>query len=393
MQVNIKDAVSLNNTKREITDQGFMVIKDSRISRTGIQEYYALELGLTDREPTSIVRLYRPPEQVFDKASMASFLNVPVTDDHPPEMITAKNARQYSRGFSGDANREDGKFLVADTLTITDAELVQKIVDGKAELSNGYTSEIDFTPGLTPDGEKYDAIQTDIIGNHVAVVERGRCGPSCRVSDSDRGDITMAKAIIDGVEYEVTDQVMQAVGKLQTQIDDAEESKKTAVADKQAEIDSLQAKLDDAEKDKKKAVDTIQAKLDDAEKNKVTPEMLDELIDKRSAVIAVADKAIEKFDAAGKTCEEIRHEVVAAELGDDAETLLKDKSAEYILARFDAIADRLKDGKSTKMEDAMRQNAKTDDNKEMMDSDKARQGFIDKNKTRFKQPGQQTSAE
>jgi len=49
-------------------------------------------------------------------------------------------------------------------------------MDGKVELSNGYTSEIEFKAGKTNDGFEYDAIQTDIKGNHIAIVDKARCG-------------------------------------------------------------------------------------------------------------------------------------------------------------------------------------------------------------------------
>ncbi len=41
-----------------------------------------------------------------------------------------------------------------------------------------------MTPGVTPNGEPYDGIMRDIIGNHVALVERGRAGSDVLVADS-----------------------------------------------------------------------------------------------------------------------------------------------------------------------------------------------------------------
>jgi hypothetical protein len=65
-----------------------------------------------------------------------------------------------------------------DKATIADVE------GGKRELSNGYASLIDFTPGETVNGQHYDAVQRQIRGNHVAVVDKGRAGPMCRIGDA-----------------------------------------------------------------------------------------------------------------------------------------------------------------------------------------------------------------
>ena len=47
--------------------------------------------------------------------------------------------------------------------------------------------EPDRTPGIDPDGNPYDLIQREIRGNHLAVVEFGRAGPTCRIV-MDSGD-------------------------------------------------------------------------------------------------------------------------------------------------------------------------------------------------------------
>ena len=64
----IQDKISTENFK--VTDEGFLVFEDAKIARTGIQEYYAFELGLTDRDPLDVIKVFRPAEEVFSDASM-----------------------------------------------------------------------------------------------------------------------------------------------------------------------------------------------------------------------------------------------------------------------------------------------------------------------------------
>lgn len=163
--------------KPEKTPQGFLRV-DAYLTRTGIFEY---------RTPAGTRRELRRDADVFASRSLESFSLAPVTDDHPPEMLSPENAREYQRGQLGESVRRDGEFVRAPML-IVDASLIAKMEAGKLEVSCGYTCDLDETPG-TFNGQRYDAVQTNIRGNHVAVVERGRAGSACSVRmDSDAFD-------------------------------------------------------------------------------------------------------------------------------------------------------------------------------------------------------------
>jgi hypothetical protein len=65
----------------------------------------------------------------------------------------------------------------------------EAITAGKRQLSPGYDVRLDETPGITPDGKRYDAIQRDIVYEHIAIVTAGRQGPdvSLRFDGADVG--------------------------------------------------------------------------------------------------------------------------------------------------------------------------------------------------------------
>ena len=140
---------------------------DATISRTGVQVYHD-HVGKEIRE-------YRPDSEVFSQASIDSMQLVVVTDDHPPVFITDANRSQYERGTVLESVRRDGDHLVA-ALLITDKALIEKMKRGKRDISLGYACELEMTPGTAPNGEKYDAVQRLIVGNHAAIVDRGRAG-------------------------------------------------------------------------------------------------------------------------------------------------------------------------------------------------------------------------
>ena len=115
---------------RTFTDEGFLIVESARIARSGIQEYFAGELGLNDRDPFDVIKIYRPEEEVFNQDSMKSFSNKPVTNNHPKELVSSKNAKELQVGFSGDDVLKDGIFITT-KLTITDQASIDDIESGK----------------------------------------------------------------------------------------------------------------------------------------------------------------------------------------------------------------------------------------------------------------------
>lgn len=144
---------------------------DGHLTKVGVFEYR--------NHDGSVRREYRPEHEVFKQDSLETFEGVVVTDDHPPEVINARNARAYAVGTVGEKVRRDGDHVVA-TMWVNDAATIEKMERGKVELSCGYECDLVAQPGEFK-GQRYDAVQTNIRGNHVAIVDVGRAGPSARV--------------------------------------------------------------------------------------------------------------------------------------------------------------------------------------------------------------------
>ncbi len=141
------------------------VVAEAHFTRSGVFTYAKPGGGFT--------REYRPDAEVNNPASLESFKLVPVTDDHPPGLLTADTARQYSVGSTGSDVRADDDHVIG-SVAIHDARMIAKMDAGKLQVSCGYECDLVETPGVTAKGEKYDAVQTNIRGNHLAIVQRGR---------------------------------------------------------------------------------------------------------------------------------------------------------------------------------------------------------------------------
>lgn len=157
------------------TAEGYLICRSVPIARTGDQQYTAREV-MQDGDPGQTVIVHRRPEDVFAEETIASFEGKPVTDDHPPENVQAENFASYARGHVQNV-RQAGDNLVGDVY-ITDAKLASDVKHRiKREISCGYQCD------LVPDGAG-GYYQTNIRGNHVAVVLRGRAGHDVAIHDA-----------------------------------------------------------------------------------------------------------------------------------------------------------------------------------------------------------------
>lgn len=151
----------------------------ARLSRIGVQNY--------TQGDGSVLREYRPPSEVFSPASLASFATATVTIGHPG-MVTPSSWKKDAVGSVIGAKQEDGRYVGAD-LVLQDAEALRRAnlppsdPDALVEISCGYDCELEMRGGISPDGEAYDAIQRNIVINHVALGPRdwGRAGNAVKL--------------------------------------------------------------------------------------------------------------------------------------------------------------------------------------------------------------------
>lgn len=173
------DAVTLDAGTVRRTGDGYLAAS-ALSARTGIQLYRGAEVG---KPHLDVVRVYRPPEEVFAKDAMHSFAWRPLTVDHPREAVTADNWKRLAVGQTGDEVARDGDAIRV-PLVLMDAAAIRAVENGKRELSWGYTADLKWGDGKTPAGEAYDAIQTNIRANHLAVVAAARGGSALRIGDA-----------------------------------------------------------------------------------------------------------------------------------------------------------------------------------------------------------------
>lgn len=324
-------------TEPRETENGYLV-GDVRCARTGIQQYLGVEIGLPSMD---IINVYRSPEEVFNKDSLASYPHKPMTSDHPTVDVDATNWKQFAGGDLGDEVLRDGEFVKV-SFKMMDAGLINDYRAGKREVSMGYTAEIEFADGVTPDGEPYQAIQKNIRINHIALVDSGRAGKDCRIGVADSGaanainwgtspitkvgdnQVTLKTLIVDGLTVETTEQGLVAVNKIADAKHEAVKALSDAKAEHETAINAKDTELaaKDAEIDALKA-----AKLSEAE--------IDAKVQARSDLLTKA-KSVADTDFTGLSDADIKKAAVVAKLGDAA---IEGKTEAYIDARFDILVE------------------------------------------------------
>lgn len=321
------------------TDEGF--IKDTPIiGRTGLLKYV---------RPDGTIRTeYRPPEEAFAEDSLKSIEGKPITLGHHG-LVTSSNAKQIKPvGTVLSTAKQDGDNIRADVV-------IYNLDGNERELSCGYSLDLDETPGTTPNGEHYDAVQRNIRYNHLAIVRKGRAGNARLNFDGEQvieGD-NMEKLRLDtGIEYDVPAEVKVAF--------DAAEKEKEVL--KKAK-DKAEAERDAAVADKDKAVKD----LENAKKDGVGSDKFNEEVKKRVDLLNTAKKAgVEKADEMDE--KGIKCAVIKSVRGDSVD--LDDKSMDYINAAFDLCKDD-----AIKRQDAM------DKQKQSINSSKHEDGSIEEELT------------
>ena len=335
--------------KYEMTHEGYLRAW-ATVARTGVQMYTGAD-GAIRRE-------YRPESEVASPESLASFAGKAITLEHPPVLLDSANTKDYQVGFSGTEVVYDNGFVRA-VMTITDQDAIERIMRGDAkEVSAGYRVNYEAVPGVTDGGENYDGIQTEISGNHIAVVRRGRAGPQVRLH-LDRLDAAnpylinsieepsmTAKVNFDGAEFDVSESVALAITKERDDAKMSYEDMKNKYDGMMSEASKLKEEMDAMGKEMQGKCDAAEGRADalaeEVESLKSDLEAaqqvnVDGLVEERIALIDKARTSLDSaFDFAGLSAREIMEASIKAVRGDAD---LSDRSDDYVTAMFDTLAE------------------------------------------------------
>lgn len=137
-------------------------------ARIGPHDYASHEISQPGH---GIVSVERPMAEV--RLSASTFEGVPLTLDHPPDLLTPEAAEQAAVGLVSAVQFDEQRGQLKGDLLIWDEQAIKLVAQGLRELSGGYKAEYE------PTGGGYR--QRNIRGNHVALVPKGRSGAAQRI--------------------------------------------------------------------------------------------------------------------------------------------------------------------------------------------------------------------
>lgn len=200
------------------TPEGFLICYNVPIARTGDMIYGDGESPITVG-PDGKAIVSRESKEVFRPETIASFEGKPFTIKHPDDFVNPQNWKLLAKGHIQNVRQGKGEFendLVADIL-VTDAEAIMMVEGGVREVSCGYECEyIELGVGR--------GMQTNIIGNHLALVTQGRAGAAYAINDQKGAKMKKLGDKIKSIWSKAADEAAKVVDEAGAEGGDAKET-------------------------------------------------------------------------------------------------------------------------------------------------------------------------
>lgn len=335
------DFVELPKIKK--TPDGFLT-GNAIVTKTGVFKYKTWS--------GKVMYQLRHPDDVFADKSLHSLRLIPVTLDHPDEIVTIDNAESLQVGSTGDEVLVKGDKVIC-SLSIFKKNAVQAIKRGKKQLSLGYRHNLVEEAGEY-EGQKYTHRQINICYNHLAIVDAGRVGPDARlnldsvsvmINEENEGKIMNEKENQDSDEkVEIQDQNENSSKDTENKNNDCFKQKIDELAksleSKQECLQSLNKEVLSSKEELKQLKEEYLKKVEDFAKDSKKNDLL---FDKKLKLIDQASQFVSRDSLYSKSIREI-HELVLK--NSNKNFACDGKSDEYVAGVFDTFLQNKQEQKS-----------------------------------------------
>lgn len=359
-----------------VTDEGY-IRANAVVTRTGVFLYKNAD--------GSLRKELRHPDDVWDEQSISSMQLIPVTNNHPIEkLVTAENSKRLAIGYTGESIKKEGKYILAN-LVVTDKDGVNAIInDGRKELSLGYTVDLDENPGIY-EGEQYDARQTNIRYNHLAIVDKARAGSEARIALDHKDAVEIKNEVcsmkqrrvkIDNDEIMVEESVADYIDRLERDMKNLLEERDRV----ESEIKMIRDKLEKAEGERDSSKDMLLKAEEKMKETNNDSESFKKAVSERVKLYKIAEINLDSFNLS-KFDSLSDYEIKKLIISSCRKSInLDGKGHAYLDAMFDTIIDE-QSRKSVNVDNVSYSDIKADIG---FDPSSARQRMMDKMKQAHK---------
>lgn len=297
---------------KTIDISGNELFRGCKLTKEQVVPYSGAQIdpnGMFGLDPSRVYNVYRPASEINKKSFIESLEIVPLLDEHPKGSFDGGNEKKMM-GCLFNIRWDAGQHALFGDLKVMDNELKRKIARGIKELSLGYGVSYVRKMGVF-EGKAYDFVQTNLMGDHVALVPEGRAGSDCCVRDSktfasdsmELPDMDITKMSADELVEALKGCDAEVIGKVKDALcAPSEEEKKAAeekaAADAEAAKKAEEEKAKQIEAEKKEAVDTAveeQKKADEKACEDACAQAADAAIAEFKKVIALASDCKPRF--------------------------------------------------------------------------------------------------
>lgn len=173
---------------KKIDTAGMWTIKGNPITHDGIAMYSGKSIDPDNQhglDPSKLYPVLRPFAELSKAAE--SFNGKPLINNHEmigtAEGLTHPDVKNIGGTIYNCRPSADQQGVIIADLSIFSAEIQNLVQSGKCELSLGYYCKYRPEVGVY-NNERYEFVQYDLEGNHIALVDAGRMGSGVRVFDS-----------------------------------------------------------------------------------------------------------------------------------------------------------------------------------------------------------------
>ena len=314
---------------------GFYELKDTPLTKVGIFPYSGSQIDASGEyglDPSKVYLVYRSEEELRKDECVESFKLIPWVDDHVmigprEEGLTPAEEKGVEGVIGEDVYFKDGYLL--GNVKIFSQNLADKVKNGKNQLSIGYRCKYIKQSG-TYANQMFDFVQTELRGNHLALVKEGRAGPDVSVTldhfliSMDGLSMAEKEMLNKDEELEISEnQEMTPDEETETSSEPSMEQKINEMSQKIASIMASLEKLqllekqeqeetasdeDKEEKDKQMTSDQDDEEKKEKESNSMDSRLLKVLykdIPKRDMLAKKLSNVIGTFDHSEKTLQEV----------------------------------------------------------------------------------------